>query len=705
VSELAPAKCRIEILRGPPVFFDDHWLKGWTVVQGSQGFDGDTTTITVGASQASAYIWRALEFDSAVYKYWLIRCTNVAATSWLIRVRRKDTQAWVTVAEYTTTGLKEADISAVYSGVVDRILIEVVGSPGQNCEFDYMGICKNTVLTPVLSGDVVDEHTITRPIFNVGGVMGAKLTITNFNAENTDKIKAHDVIIIWLTRDSVNLGVPAYKVFGGRIVNPTNRAEGYGRHFIDLDCHGHAYETINPPGLLQKLYSPATNGRILIEDALALCSYVAKHPTASKWFDNAGASGSTDDRINSTHDVEYDEVVPKTVIDEICDKASNPEGAKGFDIVEMPSGVLMGHLRNSLDFVSPIASITPETYSKSEDVHRVKNKNIKIYGEPGQIGDNKGKADKGRKEPSDGDLWTLDNINNWVAEKGSISAQTSVPKVGTNYIRGDAALEAGTYKSQFRRDLGTLVKGFGKGAYQTVNLYVRSYLNPMTTRRIRLYAPDANNYFYASLPAGDQSQWVFYQFQLGEQFEYDVEKNPDGAWNKVGSPVWGALSSIAFYGDATVNFGFCVDGLYFGHGRWRASAEDSTSQQNYGGRVPEPIIDDNLKSDAECQAMANAYRDFLKDPITSLQNVLVDGDYRYTPGDRQRIIVSNDNLDAYYRIIQVVHKVVGVSWDTILTKSDEPQFVAPIFPTSIGGIVHIIKKVKEDQKRLNRRRE
>jgi len=666
VSEILPAKCRVEIHRGPPYLFDDHFCKNWTVLSGSKSLDGDTVVLTCDASSV-AQISRSVAFNTVIYPWVIVRAIDSYCQNRYLRGFLGGIQKF----EFTLSfGLNELNVSSQYHGNIDEIRLVVVGPSGNWARFDYVSICKNQVLTPIAEGDVVEELTVTRPLLSQG-ISGAKLTLHNFGGVFNGAINKHDVIIIWQARYSGSLGASDYKTFGGRIVNPTNRADGYGKHFIDLDCHGHAWELINPPALLQKLYM-ATNGRTIIEETLALANYVTRHPDNSKWFDAGGATGSTDDRINSTHDCEYDEVKPKTIIDEIGDKASNPAGVKGFDIVEMPSGVLIGHLRNSLDFISPIASITPETYSMSSDIHRIKNK-IKVYGKAGKIGV---PGEEGRKEPSDGDAWTVDSLDNWVEDAGELSIQTVGSKVGPNFL--NCLSTSAPNEAKFRRSLTGLVTAFGKSAYQTLNFYLKAGA-AVPVLKVRLYAPDSNNYFEADLGTGNVN-WYFKQFQLGQNQEYDAEKNPNGKWTKVGSPKWGNLTWITFYGwDNASQFSMSIDGLYFGHGRFRGVAEDSMSQANYGIRAAEPEIDESLGNDTECTARAIALKDFLKDPVVTLERVLVDGDSRYAPADRQRVIIANDNYDAYSRIIQVQQKVVGVTWDTILTLSNEPQYVDYVF--------------------------
>lgn len=56
-----------------------------------------------------------------------------------------------------------------------------------------------------------------------------------------------------------------------------------------------------------------------------------------------------------------------------------------------------------------------------------------------------------------------------------------------------------------------------------------------------------------------------------------------------------------------------VDGLYFDKGRWRSTAEDATSQTNYGVREAEYRFD-TLHSDSDCEKRAETLLYPLKDP-------------------------------------------------------------------------------------------
>jgi len=669
----------VEILRGPPYFFDDHFSKAtWDTWQATKVIYGDLIDVTIAAGYTAGAITHPLgaTISTDPYRFLVVRATAFYGTNWRIEVPVLG--AGYTIFKiFTDTGLKIIDLYAENGGAhfnYNQFSIRVDGAQGDFVQLDYVATCNYlSVLVPVDVGDVVEELTITRPLL-AQGVSGAQLTLQNFGGALNGQINKHDIILIWLSRVASDLGSnPACKVFGGRIVNPTNQGRGQGAFFLKLDCHGHAYELNNPPGLLQKLYpSPGTNGRTIIEDALGLCYYVAKHPVASKWFDNTGAEGSTDDRINSTHEVEYDEVKPKTVIDEIAEKASNPAGIKGFDIYETPSGVLVGHLKNSLDFVSPISSITPENYSKSEDVHRIKNK-IKVYGA------------RERTNPSDKDSWT-ESLTNWTSD-GTLSLNAD-RKLGSCSVQATKIGASVMYMQLTFSQISALFRA----GYRNINYWLKfihsSGVKP-SSLMIYLFCPNYNNsrrtYQY-DFP--DDSVW-------GQTEGKKIGPTQNHEWEVVmsGNPNWANIQGVRFdvtfpsSGDITMR----CDALFFGERPFEGSAEDATSQNNYGIRVPEPEVDEALKSDADCLAKAQSIRDFLKDPVVSLQNVFVDGDYRYNPGDRQRLIVSNDNLDNYFRILSIKHQIRGPTWDTILTLSEEPEYID-----------YVIRKLRETDKLLER---
>jgi len=292
-------------------------------------------------------------------------------------------------------------------------------------------------------------------------------------------------------------------------------------------------------------------------------------------------------------------------------------------------------------------------YNVKRDVDAIRN-NIKVYGQEGKIGV---PGEEGRKEPTDGDNWTLDSVDNWIADLGSKGSGTSSPKVPPNYLQS-ISTSSPPYQALIKRSLSGLIYTFGHSAYQTVNFYFRS----AAAVGIRLYAPNASNYFERFLGSSYPSWSSFQQLQLGENQTYNAITNPDGIWNQpgygAGSPQWGLLSYIAFYSDYGSSFITDIDGLYFGHGRWRGTALDlegaGSSGQLYGQRDLE-AIDDKLHSDSDCSKRAKTLLYQKKDPPI-LIDVSVKGNTNILVGDQLTMTIPAENISAQpFHVLSVEH--------------------------------------------------
>jgi uncharacterized protein (UPF0248 family) len=121
-----------------------------------------------------------------------------------------------------------------------------------------------------------------------------------------------------------------------------------------------------------------------------------------------------------------------------------------------------------------------------------------------------------------------------------------------------------------------------------------------------------------------------------------------------------------------------VDELYFGKNRFSGSAEDATSQTLYGVRMPEPITDESLASDDDCTKKAQSLLAYYKDRVTTL-TLTTFGDNDFKPGDRLHVVLSNDGIDDYFRILEVRHTLQDVLWQTELLLSNEPIMIDYIF--------------------------
>jgi len=658
-ANLPQPKCRIGVFR-EPAFFDDNFIKGWTAVSGTYTVNGDEITI-IGFNAVGRVEKNVGAIDSVTYSKLIVCVTEVngANTTWGVKIHRTDGNWYNVAAGQTGTGV--FSFSLATGNPIDKIALleEYVGNFTNNVKFDYVAICKNPLLTPVTEdlsvADAIESLEITLPILS-RGLAGAKFKLPNFNQQYTGKVKEHDVTLIWLYRT----GDTAKKVFGGRVSKVSYEGTaGAPEYYIYVECMDHGDEMQVPPSLLQKVYT-GTNGKTIIKDAVALCSYLS----------NYGVDRSN--AIASTHSYVFDEKTPWNVIRDVADACQTSSGAVGFDGYVDPAGNLWifarGANNSTVDLTDKIIR-----YKIEYDTYRVKNK-IKVYGKAGQIGV---PGDSGRCEPSDMDSWTVDSLDNWILDIGAAKyVSMTIKKVGATSLQCNTQTDS-PYEVKFHRNLSSICL-FGKGAYQTLNFFIMIYWGPAGTKTVQLYAPDSSNYFYATMNVTTYNNWAFNQFELGPNQEYDEVKNPSGPWHKVGSPSWANITAIAF--DITSNQadGVFLDGLYFGHGRWRGTAEDSTSQSLYGVRMPEPTIDDSLTSDDECSKRAQSLLAYYKDKVTTL-TVETFGNNAFKPGDMQNITLSNDNISGSFRILEITHTLQDVLWKTELLMSNEPIMIDYIF--------------------------
>jgi len=323
----------------------------------------------------------------------------------------------------------------------------------------------------------------------------------------------------------------------------------------------------------------------------------------------------------------------------------------------------------------PLRTVGVETLTLGENLVSydiVKNlsqiyNNITVYGESGKIGM---PGLTGRCEPSNKDLWTVDNIANWTAIVGAISVNNASPKVGANCLRG-SCVDAGK-ETRFRRTF-TAVNCYGREAYQTLNFFIKVISDNVLTAKLKLFAPDISNYFEADISlTGGATDWqALKTFQLGQNQEYDVDYNPNGTWHiGAGSPDWQQISTIDF--DLTYSLvlqNVDVDGLYFGHGRFNKTVTDAT----YTTRDL-VVVDTALHSDAECESRANILLSRMKLPTTQLE-IITPGNINLKIGDRIPITLEPEGLsNVDFDILNVEHTFSNAGFFTkIVMNSNERQ--------------------------------
>jgi len=307
-----------------------------------------------------------------------------------------------------------------------------------------------------------------------------------------------------------------------------------------------------------------------------------------------------------------------------------------------------------------------EHYKKEDDVHRVRNK-IKVYGAAE------------RAYPLDKDLWTESSTpadGSWASGTGtgSVSFDTTQKIKGTGSIK----LTVGG-SDYYGRLIFTLNAGKEANCYDVPDGYADvtfqikledAYSGDITL----LLEDDAGKQCNKQLKV-KKNEWVLINASCGrgakDQWTYIFDSAFN--WKKV------KKVDITCHFPATGTGAFWVDNLFFNKRRFEGSAEDAASQAKYGVRWKEPIIDDSLKSDAECLKKAESFRDFLKEKVITLTDFEVEGDNGFNPGDKQLVTISNDNINEYFRILEIRHVVKGVNWSTFLTLTNAPQFIDYVF--------------------------
>lgn len=354
--------------------------------------------------------------------------------------------------------------------------------------------------------------------------------------------------------------------------------------------------------------------------------------------------------------LEYDDTPVFDIIKYIAETADKA-GAIGFNFRIAPDGKFEFFPKNSK--TSPVdLSERLEFGNPKRSITRIKNR-IKVYGAVGVATP----SDIGKTEPSDGDSWTENSLDGWTTDGGSdqvLSLGTTVPKVGLKYVVCTANIPP--YIINFKKSISN-IGVMGNRGYKKITFYHKSVASAII---LRLYAPDASNYFEHTF-ATNVASWNLKSLQLGKDQEYDADKNPNGPWTKVGSADWENLGYVAFYATyGIVSFSVSIDGLHFGEGRWRATrplpAEEPTASQTAYGLREKAEVDEELKSDTECDYRARALLDFFENLITTPKVRSTVIDYGTTPilaSDKTHITLPNENVDDDYPIISAEYRLNG----------------------------------------------
>jgi len=637
-SNLPVPKCRIEIFREPG-FFNDHFWRDWTCISGAWWRWEDEVEVI--GNGAVGRIEKAGIDVADVYNKLIVRVTTVSGTNTTWGVKVYYNGAWHDVwTNQTGTGVFEATLSTGYTFTKVALLEEYAGTTDNYVIFDYVAFCKNSLLTPVTEDlstkDVLESLEVTLPILS-RGLGGAKFKLPNFNAQYTGAIHEHDVVLVWLYRT----GETFKKVFGGRISKLSYEGiAGAPEYYIYVECMDFGDEMQVSPSLLQKAYT-SINGKTIIKDAVALCSYLSDYGV-----DQGNA-------VASTHSYVFDEKTPWNVVRDVVDACQTSGGAVGFDgYVDAPGNLWIFPRNSSNSTVDLTDKIL--RYKIDYDTYRVKNK-IKVYG-----------TDAKRYPTTD--QW-CESTTDWsAADNCTIKLDSGMKKVGTYSIQCYTNVSLATL--WLKRACSISVK-YPKEAKKIYAWYYIS-VSSLSSFSVELLAPDESNKFSQAIQSPRTGSWGYLNLDVG----LDSEAN----WEKTGSPDWSNIQGIKFVVNipSAGDISFHVDDLHFENLRYSSVAEDSTSQGLYGVRMPEPITDDSLTSDDDCTKKAQSLLSYYKDKVTTL-TLTTFGDNNFKPGDRQHVVLSNDNIDDYFRILEIRHTLQDVYWQTELLMSNEPVMIDYVF--------------------------
>lgn len=339
-----------------------------------------------------------------------------------------------------------------------------------------------------------------------------------------------------------------------------------------------------------------------------------------------------------------------------------------------------------------------ETYSYITDGTNIKNA-LAIYGALTPFNPSDTNV-YGRKNPVGGDEWTHDNAF-WTAVSGSFAASTASTKIGANYTRLSNA--SSPYNVESYVTLPSTVHVEGVNGYTALEFW--SERNNTGLGFLRLHAPDSSNYFYVSISWSDSDDvWTFHRYSLGKNNEYNADTNPTG-WQSTGSPSWEELTEIDFYCDTTGGPSYVdIDGLCLNFGRWRyAPLSDATSVSNYEEN-DQVIIDDNLKSDDECETRAQTILYQNKDPVARFDPVLT-GNKNIKIGDRLTIDLTPENISStYFYVTAVEHTITMDGWSTtptLLGTINTRRVPTVTREEAVTASIKNLQQINRHQKRVN----
>ena len=501
-----------------------------------------------------------------------------------------------------------------------------------------------------ISERIISELITVHPLLDQGITGVQSLKIVNEDGVYTGLIHKFDEIKIFLWRQ----GDAEKKIFEGRIMSlGSEGSTSRNEYYITLECANHAQEILAPPELIAKLYK-GISGKTILQEIVATLNKC----TSTQYID-------PDSDIDSTHDIEYDEIIPYNPIMQILRNAKTSGGIAGFDAYFDPDGKL--HVFKRGKYTS---GVTPQVldYKRNDDVHRIRNK-ITIYGATGRtypVGNIDGMTEAVSNTYG---VWAVANWN-------SIEASTEQKFIGTKSIKISANMSGSPSKTTgcwFTWDSTKRPSCFWRNDYQTLNFYI--WLSHHYTGSLLINLMDVTLY-------GSQYEWLQKRMSINKKEEFQLVSLPvgqmhDTEWKYtdsayIGGFDWSALNKIEIILKME-NYHqgyYYIDAAYLSGARFRATEEDVTSQTGYEVRCAKSIVDNSLNSDQECSNRGKLEIQNLKESINLFETFIVEGNNSLIQGYKLPVVLPIDDIDTHYRMLQIKHILRYTNWKSHLRLSE-----------------------------------
>ena len=490
------------------------------------------------------------------------------------------------------------------------------------------------------TGAVLD-HTITSDAFNINAhdrVTDAigQFTIALPSGSQFEDIGLHDTVKIYLGYDAT----PANPNFVGKvqkIEDGFTKGYGYVRKISGLalgeillrriKC-GH-YSGMQASNIVKEFAADLSLGdsEVVTETATPPLEFVnetyfdAMQKVSDVWI-SAGVQLKKEFDVNASNNLRY---------------KTRPLGTSG-ETLEVGNQIIDYTVRRSLE--------------------NLKN-NITVYGAWDENFITKVPQDESWTEPTAGGGVPPE----WTATLGTLSMDTVDKVQGTASLKCAAVFGGVTnWKVDFYRYLKPQYAFISGNARTITQSFSRLHFQAKgpsapVNDAVYLWAPDSSNYFWKAI--GWIDSWQTSNFTL-------PTTDTLSGWTKVANAEAGFITAMQFKCEWSGGaFDARLDDLALQGGRFCYSISDPTSITGYGQRDL-VVIEDSLKSNAQCEARARTLLYQRKDPITETEISLL-GNTNILVGDRIALNLPRASVNANFDITEVDHTVTKDGFFTRLT--------------------------------------